>query len=237
MSGHNRAEFQVTIAAPVEAVWRALRVPVEIRRWFGWDYDGIEAEIEHIFVEEAEAAEEELTITWSHGDVFTLEARGNQTVVRVSRPAPDEGTWDDIYEGWMMFVQQLRFALERHPGEERKVFQLWISRDPASGLPADALGLGKLGSTAIGQRYELDSPVGERMTGVVWYRSPHQIGVSVDRYGDGLIVVAGSDSAPGRGMAIVTTYGQDDAVFERIRARWTAWWQAAYPHDPDAGPR
>ncbi|HXV95083.1 MAG TPA: hypothetical protein VD695_00915 [Gaiellaceae bacterium] len=237
MSGHNRAEFQVTIAAPVEAVWRALRDPVEIRRWFGWDYDGIEAEIEQIFVEEAEAAEEELTITWSHGDVFTLEPRENQTVVRVSRPAPGEGTWDDIYEGWIMFVQQLRFALERHPGEERKVFQLWISRDPASGLPADALGLGKLGSTAIGQRYELDSPVGERMTGVVWYRSPHQIGVSVDGYGDGLIVVAGSDSAPGRGMAIVTTYGRDDAVFERIRARWTAWWQAAYPHDPDADPR
>jgi uncharacterized protein YndB with AHSA1/START domain len=237
VSEHNRAEFQVTIAVPVDEVWRALRDPVEIRRWFGWEYDGIDAEIEQIFVDEAEAAEAKLTITWSHGDAFTLEARGTQTVVRVSRPAPGEGTWDDIYEGWMMFVQQLRFALERHPGQDRRVFQLWISRDPASGLPADALDLSGLGSIAVGQRYELDSPVGERMTGVVWYRSPHQIGVSVDGYGDGLIVVAGSDSAPGRGMAIVTTYGQDDAAFERIRARWTAWWQAAYPHEPGADTR
>jgi hypothetical protein len=233
MSEHNRAEFQVTIAAPVEEVWRALRDPVEIRRWFGWDHDGIEAEIEQIFVDEAEPSDEDLTITWSHGDVFALEERGAETVVQVSRPAPAEGTWDDIFEGWMMFVQQLRFALERHPGQERRVFQLWISRDPAAGLPADALDLSGLGSTAVGQRYELDSPVGERMTGVVWYRSPHQIGVSVDGYGDGLIVVAGSHSAPGRGMAIVTTYGQDDAAFERIRARWTAWWEAAYPPGPD----
>lgn len=232
-----RAEFQVAVAAPVEDVWRALRDPAEIRRWFGWDYDGIEAEIQQIFLDEAEPSEAELTIRWSHGDVFALEALGARTVVRVSRPAPAEGTWDDVFEGWRMFVQQLRFALERHPGQERRVFQLGIGRDPSAALPADALGLGGLASSADGQRYELDSPVGERLTGVVWYRSPHQIGVSVDAYGDGLIVVAGSDSAPGRGMAIVTTYWLEDAAFERIRARWTVWWRAAYPPEQDAGSR
>ena len=232
-----RAEFQVAVAAPVEEVWRALRDPAEIRRWFGWDYDGIEAEIQQIFLDEAEPSEAELTIRWSHGDVFALEALGARTVVRVSRPAPAEGTWDDVFEGWRMFVQQLRFALERHPGQERRVFQLGIGRDPSAALPADALGLGGLASSADGQRYELDSPVGERLTGVVWYRSPHQIGVSVDGYGDGLIVVAGSDSAPGRGMAIVTTYWLEDAAFERIRARWMAWWRAAYPPEQDSDAR
>ena len=236
MSG-NRAELQVTIAAPVEEVWRALRDPAEIRRWFGWEHDGIEAEIEQIFVDEAEPSEDERTISWSHGDVFELEPRGAHTVVRVSRPAPAEGAWDDIFEGWTMFVQQLRFALERHPGRERRVFQLWSGRDPAAALPTHALGLSGLGSGAIGQRYELDSPVGERLAGVIWYRSPHQIGVSVDAYGDGLIVVAASDSAPGRGMAIVTTYGLDDAAFERVRARWAAWWQAVYPPEPGADTR
>jgi len=236
MSG-NRAELQVTVAAPVEEVWRALRDPVEIRRWFGWEHDGIEAEIEQIFVDEAEPSEDERTISWSHGDVFELESRGAHTVVRVSRPAPADGAWDDIFEGWTMFVQQLRFALERHPGRERRVFQLWSGRDPTAALPTNALGLSRLGSGAIGQRYELDSPVGEKLAGVIWYRSPHQIGVSVDAYGDGLIVVAASDSAPGRGMAIVTTYGLDDAAFQRVRARWTAWWEATYRPAPSADTR
>lgn len=229
VSDSGRVEFQVVVAASVDEVWQALREPAEIRRWFGWDYDGLEAEIEQIFMDEAKPSEDDRTIRWSHGDEFTLEARGKQTVVRVARPAPAAGEWDDIYEGWMMFVQQLRFALERHPDEERRSFQLGIGGDAAAGLPADALGLGGLGSSAGGQRYELDSPVGERLTGEVWHRSPHQIGVSVDGYGDGLIVVAASDSAPGRGMAIVTTYGLDAAAFDRVRERWTAWWQATYP--------
>jgi len=56
-----------------------------------------------------------------------------------------------------------------------------------------------------------------------------ELGFSVDGYGDGLIVVAASDSAPGRGMAIVTTYGLDPAAFDRVKERWTAWWQATYP--------
>ncbi len=226
MSDPGRAEFQVTIAAPVDAVWQALRDPAEIRRWFGWDYDGLDAEIQQIFVDEAVPSEEERTITWSHGDVFTLEPRGTETVIRVARPAPAAGEWDDIYEGWLTFAQQLRFALERHRGEERRTFQFFAR----NGLPAAALGLDGIASSAFGHRYELDSPLGERLTGEIWYRSPHQIGVSVDAYGDGLIVVAGG-SAPSRGMVVVTTYGLDEGAFDELKERWTAWWQATYPEE------
>lgn len=28
---------EVTVAAPPDAVWRALRDPAEIRRWHGWE--------------------------------------------------------------------------------------------------------------------------------------------------------------------------------------------------------
>ena len=45
---------EVVIAAPADAVWRALREPAEIRRWFGWDYDGLDAEIEFIFERESD---------------------------------------------------------------------------------------------------------------------------------------------------------------------------------------
>jgi hypothetical protein len=31
---------ETTISAPFETVWNALRDPVEIRRWHGWEYDG-----------------------------------------------------------------------------------------------------------------------------------------------------------------------------------------------------
>jgi uncharacterized protein YndB with AHSA1/START domain len=46
---------EVEVAAPADAVWRALREPAEIRRWFGWDYEGLDEEIRQIFVDGAKA--------------------------------------------------------------------------------------------------------------------------------------------------------------------------------------
>lgn len=52
-------------------------------------------------------------------DRFTLAANGEHTIVRLIRSAPVtnaswQGIYDDIVEGWLTFIQQLRFALERH---------------------------------------------------------------------------------------------------------------------------
>ena len=73
--------FDVVIAAPADTVWRALRDRTEIRRWFGWDYDGIDDEI-------------------------------------------------DINEGWLTFMQQLRFMLERHPGQDREALHIPLTGEP-----------------------------------------------------------------------------------------------------------
>lgn len=122
---------EVAIAAPVETVWRALRDPAEIRRWFGWQYEGLDEEIQYIFVDHSTAADEAHVLDGGPGGTIALEAQGDRTVVRVTRPAP-AGSWDDIYdevnEGWLTFVQQLRFYLERHPGQERRTLHV-----PASG--------------------------------------------------------------------------------------------------------
>lgn len=123
---------EVTIRAPAERVWTAFRDPVELRRWHGWEYDEIEDEIRQIYFDDVTASESELTLDTHGAGRFELEPRGAATVVRVVRAAPEgASSWDEIYdeinEGWRSFVEQLRFYLERHAGEERH--SLFIERE------------------------------------------------------------------------------------------------------------
>jgi hypothetical protein len=229
---------ELLIAAPIDEVWRALRDPAEIGRWFGWKYPGLKEEIEMIFVGGAEADEPARCIRFPHtGDVFTLESQGDRTIVRLTRAAPAEGTWDDIYddvvEGWTTFLQQLRFTLGRHARDERRtVYLSGRTRGAGDPNPIDALGFQTLSGTSIGDSYSLTVATGDRLDGSVWFRSKHQIGVTVDTFGDGLLVIAtrpATDTSPhGGGMAVLTLYGQDDVAFEACRARWHGWWTSAF---------
>lgn len=142
---------EVAIGAPAGVVWRALREPAELRRWHGWEFDGLDDEIDFVYLGDSAADDERMTLD-TGGGVFALEPRDDgTTVVRVTRPAPDDG-WDpdgdSINEGWLAFVQQLRFYLERHPGEERSTRVL----DGQTELPP----------------------------GQPWHEAPHQAGVVLD---------------------------------------------------------
>jgi uncharacterized protein YndB with AHSA1/START domain len=123
----DRVVVELEIAAPADTVWRALRDPAEIRRWFGWDYEGLEEEIRFIFLEAAKADDDARVLDGGPEGVIALEDRGRETVVRVTRAAP-AGSWDGVYdevnEGWLTFFQQLRFYLERHPGKERRTLHV-----------------------------------------------------------------------------------------------------------------
>ena len=44
---------EVVVDAPRDVVWRELTEPERIRHWFGWDSDGLDEEIQFIFVEHA----------------------------------------------------------------------------------------------------------------------------------------------------------------------------------------
>ena len=216
-----RVVVEVTVGAPVDVVWRALREPAAIARWFGWEYDGLEAEIGQIFGELSTASDEERTLDTGDGR-FALEPRD----------AGWDGMYEEIERGWVAFVAQLRFAFERHEGEDRRtLFLAGNARDPLAPEPARALGLAAAAEAPVGEPYETATSVGERLAGRVELRAGHVLALSVDAWGDGLLVFAGTarpDAPTGGAMAILTTYGLDGAAHEALGARWSAWWDERY---------
>jgi hypothetical protein len=238
MKKSDRVLVEILVAAPIDVVWRALRDPQEIQRWFGWDYEGLADEIKFIFGR-AEATDADYTLSApGMPDRYVLEPNGSHTIVRLIRSAPvtDQswnGIYDDIVEGWLTFTQQLRFMLERHAGTDRR--SLYLSgRAKAAGvaLPAEALGLLSLMSVPVGGRYTITMDVGDGLEGDVWFRSAYQIGLTADGYGDGLIIIGTrpmTNASPhGGGFALITTYGFDTPTFAGMHDRWSAWWHKRY---------
>lgn len=181
---------EVTIDAPVERVWFALRDRDELRRWHGWDHPGLDAEIEAIYLTGATVDPASRTLTTAGTEIRVRP--GTTVAFRLLAPPGDpvwQGWYDAVREGWVTFAEQLRYALERHPGEDRTTVHVEGPPErPEVGNPGD--------------------PYGWRgLTGEVWFRSEHQLGLTVDQWGDGLLVL--QDSA-----AVLTGYG--------VTPRWEA---------------
>jgi len=216
-----RTIAELRIAAPAARVWNALREPREIKRWFGWEHGGLDAEVEFIFGSDAEVVEEGRRLRFSGVDTtVTISGLGAGSSLRVTKPADgsDALPYDEVEAGWITFLQQLRFALERHPEEARRTVYLAAT---AARAPLDAFE--PLGGCAIGSRYELTAA--EKIAGELWFEHENQFGLTVDEAGDGLLIVARNPQAA-TASAILTTYGLDDDAFEWLRARWTEWWKA-----------
>jgi len=239
MSTSDRVIIEIVVAAPIDVVWQALRDPVEIGRWFGWDSPALADEIDFIFRKALTVSETDHTLRGIDvPDRITLEASGEQTIVRVVRSAPVtdvswQGIYDDMVEGWITFMQQLRFALERHRGADRRtLFLNGRARAAGTALPGDALGLGALSTVPVGERYAITTPFGERLEGTVWFRAAYQIGVTVDAFGDGLLIPNDrpqtSKSPHGGGNLVMTTYGLSDRAFADLQERWERWWKETY---------
>src|ERR671915_491765 len=103
---------EVVVRAPHVEVWRALTEPDQVRRWFGWDYAGLDEEIELMFVANAKH-EPPGRILMFEGD-------------------------DQFEEGWRAFLLQLRDYLERHPGKRRRTIRLTSEAKPIAVLAAVA---------------------------------------------------------------------------------------------------
>jgi hypothetical protein len=228
----------ITIAAPVETVWQAIRDPEQIRKWFGWDADTLKEEIDFIFLQHAsEEPGHALQFgEWEGSSTrFELVADGAKTRFRIVQSGNAPGNWDDVYEdvtqGWVTFAQQMRLALEQHAGAERRTIFLSGAAKAGVGEPSAALGLSTKGS--VGSGYEAQLATGEMASGQIWHRTNFQTGYTVGHWGDGLLVVTDkgiSDTRPhGGGSVILTTYGLSEADFAALKARWEGWWAERYP--------
>jgi uncharacterized protein YndB with AHSA1/START domain len=231
-----RPQIVVTVAAPVEAVWDAMRDKEKIRHWHGWEYEGgLEEEIDLIYFTEVTAEAGDRILTLGNGDRFVVEPVEGGSRVTLTRAAygdnPDwDAYYDDVTEGWITFLHQLRFAMEHHPGDVRRT--LFYSGTGALS-PIAELGIAP---QPAGTSYDLDL-IGEHAKGQVWFTSEHQVGLTVDGWGNGLLVlshVPPSEKKPdGASMAVLSLYGSSDR--EAVDQRWKAWWEARYPEALNLG--
>lgn len=155
------------------------------------------------------------------GDRFELLERDGGTLVRLVRTPFVPGTeWSDYYheitEGWLSFMQQLKFMHEEHPGADRRT--LFFAGTGAPGVPAT---LDASIPTAVGE---------------VNYTADRQCGLTLPDLGPGLLILGKKppgegepDEAQGDAMAILTAYGLDDQQFSIECDRWTSWWRSGYP--------
>jgi len=237
MTSEPTPQITVTVAAPPEAVWEALRDKEKIRHWHGWEFEGLDEEIDLIYFTAYTEDVEARRLDVQGGDLIRVEAHGDGSRVTLTRaPHGTDPEWDayydDVTEGWITFINQLRFALERHPDDPRRT--LFYAGVGATS-PIDALGLGDVATNPAGTPYRA-TVRGEQLNGTVWFRSGNQTGLTVDGWGDGLLVLshlAPSEGKPaGAAMAVLSLYGGDTPTYDAVNERWQGWWAQNYPTTP-----
>lgn len=230
--------IEVTVAAPVATVWPHLRDPELIGRWHGWDYSGLDEEIALIYGHGAREADEPYVLetkggaapgSFEHGDRFDLREQGGATVVRITRgPKGVDADWDAVYDditqGWVSFLAQLRFVVEQHGDVPRRT--VFLASGPTAAGARELLGLR---DAEVGEACVVAEPA---LAGTTWFRTEHQTGLAVDAYGPGLVVALdkpADEPAPGAAveasMVIVSTYGLGDVAFADVERTWQQWWQ------------
>jgi hypothetical protein len=241
---------EVTVSAPAEVVWRWLRDPDLLEQWHGWQAPGLAGEIRQTFLDGAveDAAARRLVL--EGGDTVVVLPQGDRSMVRMVRGSrtPQEGAEgepsddvddptqegeapdDEVTEAWRTFLQQLRFAVERHPADRRRTLHL-DGASTGAGPVAEELHLDDLSSAPGASRYD-EHVVGERLHGRVWFSSATQLGLVVDAWGDGLLVLrhrpASAGEPHGGATAVLSTYGLPDADFADLQGRWRQWWGQLY---------
>ena len=243
MTLERREVVSVDVHSPVATVWEHLRDPWLVRRWFGWDHDGLDAEIREIFVTDVHEQHDHTdglttrSLAWRNHDRLTVTAHDDRptvTHVTVTRPSHDglstfDGVFDAMDEGWTQFVQQLAFALEVHPGEDRVTL---VAHDLDAGGRSDPLlfraGLHGVRGLPVGGHVDATRPDGSRVGGTVRYKSEHQVGIHLHGIAQSLlvIVVRPAVERPPHGAvdATLSTYGLDADVMDEARRRWAGWW-------------
>jgi hypothetical protein len=197
-------DVEVPISAGRDAVWDAVTQPPVIAQWFGWDHDGLSAEIQQIFVDEATLVSPE-RMGWADGSYLEVTGDDDSATVRVVREgtASEPDPYDAIEQGWTAFLTQLWFLIERRPAGQRRTLHL-------------------TGETTGRQVLELVA--GD------WTRIGSRLAWAVDS--DGHLVVVSAhlplDSPDAAATTVtVSTFGLSDDAFATCRDDWTKRWAPA----------
>jgi uncharacterized protein YndB with AHSA1/START domain len=193
---------EVPLTAGRDEAWDALTQPPVLRQWFGWDYDGLDAEIQQIFVTEATLMAPE-QMGWADGSYLEVTGDDDASTVRAVREGPppaDPDAYDAIEEGWRTFLTHLQFYFRQRPKGVRRTVYL-----TGETTPHQAMSLSETEWTEVGRR-------------IAW---------TVDA--DGHLVVVGCHVPLGEKVAAwtqitISTYGLDDAAFTTCRDGWTKRW-------------
>ena len=205
---------EIAIAAPVDAVWRALTDAEELTRWFpprarvepgpggklwrAWQSgEEVEERIER-WEPNTHLRSVGLTGVWKGiaTDYHLTTAQGETVLRVVSSGFGAEAEWDALFDafggGWDFELRGLRHYLERHRGVPRLIALARGSR-PATAVdswqrvvaPGGWMGPLGLTSGALGAPYEVSLSTGQRISGhVLLWQPPRQFAASVAELND-----------------------------------------------------
>jgi hypothetical protein len=118
--------------APPATVWQHLREPELLRRWFGWH--GPEFEDEIAGLSGGFSAVEREGRAVAIGDHrMVLQEVDPGTELRVSRVGESDKHGIEIDEGWVTFLEQLRYVMTVQPAGARHT--LMVPGAPATDIP------------------------------------------------------------------------------------------------------
>jgi uncharacterized protein YndB with AHSA1/START domain len=193
---------EIQVAAPVEAVWKALTDGTELARWFPLEATvepGVGGKVRLSWGPEFEATspltiwEPNKRMGWESATPsgnplsmeFSVQARGGKTLVRVTQSGFSSGSeWDEEFfdstdYGWGFMLFNLREYLERHAEQPRLVawprVQAEMAREAIYEKLAGSGGIfteGALGKLREGATYSLRTSTGEVWSGRVAFITP-----------------------------------------------------------------
>jgi uncharacterized protein YndB with AHSA1/START domain len=243
---------EIALAAPVDAVWKALTDADELTRWFpplarvtpgvggrmwrAWPSgEEIEERIER-WVPEEHLRTSGLTGAWDGITTdYYLTTRGGGTVLRVvSSGFGADADWDALYDafggGWDFELHGLRHYLEHHRGSRRLVALARGTR-PMDALeswrrlvePGGWMGARGLRDLVPGARYA--ATAGDHDIGgyVVLWQPPRQFAATVEQLNNAYLRIdARCIGETGTPWIWLSVYGLPDERVRQIQREWQA---------------
>lgn len=237
MTPDHRRIVEIDVPADLDTTWDHLREPALVRRWYGWDGPDQDERV-RAFVETARTGGvgEARVLSWRHGRGVhvTLTPHGPATLVVVIRPPAEAEfgeSYDEVDEDWISAAHVLRFALDVHPGQERRTWS-------AHGLDAgdrrhrllDRIGLHGVHGIPIGGHVATQRPDGTTVGGTLDFRTAYCVGLRLHGFAQSFLVVRqtpprGAQHPNGEVDAVLHTYGMDDETMAQVTRRWGGWWR------------